>query len=68
MIRILAITSTKTYKSRRFLISDEMRMFFDNLKNVQKIYGSYEDYVFSTSEGNVHCKTISDCIRINAFR
>ena len=57
------MSSTKTYKSRRFPISDEMRMFFDNLKNVQKIYGSYEDYVFSTSEGNVHCKTISDCIR-----
>ena len=30
---------------------------------IQKMYGSYDGYVFSTAEGNAHCKTISDCIR-----
>jgi len=61
--KVYFMSSTKTYKSRRFPISDEMLLFFQNLKSVQEVYGCYEGYVFSTNAGNVHCKTISDCIR-----
>ena len=58
------LSSTKTYKSREFPISDEIMMLFSKIKKVQDEYGCYKGFVFSTSsDGQVHCRTISDCIR-----
>ena len=57
------LSSTKTYKSREFPISDEIMMLFIKIKKVQDKYGCYNGFVFSTSVGNVHCRTISDCMR-----
>lgn len=61
--KVYYLSTTKTNKTRMFPISDEMFCFFENLKLLQRECGCYEDYVFSTAEGNVHGKTISDCIR-----
>lgn len=57
------MSSTKTGKSRRFPISDEIMDLFHRIKKVQNEYGSYEDFIFSTADGQVHGKTISDCMR-----
>ncbi len=57
------MSSTKTGKSRRFPISAEIMDLFHRIKEVQREYGSYGDFVFSTSDGQVHGKTISDCMR-----
>lgn len=57
------LSSTKTYKSRKFPISDEIKSLLIRIRNVQDKYGCYNGFVFSTSDGNVHCRTISDCMR-----
>ena len=57
------LSSTKTGKSRMFPISDEIMKLFNRIREVQREYGSYGDFVFSTSNGQVHGKTISDCMR-----
>lgn len=57
------MSSTKTGKSRRFPISDEIMDLFHRIIKVQNEYGSYEDFIFSTADGQVHGKTISDCMR-----
>lgn len=57
------LSSTKTYKSREFPISDEIMSLLVRIRNVQDKYGSYNGFVFSTLDGNVHCRTISDCMR-----
>lgn len=57
------LSSTKTYKSREFPISDEIMNLFAKIKEVQDGYGCYKGFVFSTSSGQVHCRTISDCMR-----
>lgn len=57
------LSSTKTYKSRQFPITEEILSLFNKIKNVQDEYGNYKGYVFSTLEGNAHCKAISDCMR-----
>lgn len=57
------LSSTKTYKSREFPISDEIMSLLIRIRNVQDKYGCYNGFVFSTSDGNVHCRTISDCMR-----
>ena len=57
------LSSTKTYKARQFPVTNEIMSLFIRIKKVQEKYGSYNGYVFSTSDGNIHCKTISDCMR-----
>ena len=57
------LSSTKTYKSRKFPISNEIMSLLISIINVQDKYGCYNGFVFSTSVGNVHCRTISDCMR-----
>ncbi len=57
------LSSTKTYKSRKFPISDEIMSLLICIRNVQDQYGCYKGFVFSTSSGQVHCRTISDCMR-----
>lgn len=57
------LSSTKTYKSREFPISDEIMRLFIRIRKIQEEYGCYEGFVFSTSDGQVHCRTISDCMR-----
>lgn len=57
------LSSTKTYKSREFPISDEIMSLFLKIRKVQEEYGCYKGFVFSTSDGQIHCRTISDCMR-----
>lgn len=57
------LSSTKTYKSREFPISNEIMKLFIRIRKVQEEYGCYNGFVFSTSDGPVHCRTISDCMR-----
>lgn len=56
------LSSTKTYKTRQFPITDEIMLLFQKIKRVQEEYGSYNGFVFSTSDGQVHCRTISNCM------
>lgn len=56
------LSSTKTYKSRQFPITDEIMLLFQKVKRVQEEYGSYDGFVFSTSDGQIHCRTISNCM------
>ena len=57
------LSSTKTYKSREFPISDEIMRLFMKIRKVQEECGCFRGFVFSTSDGQVHCRTISDCMR-----
>lgn len=57
------LSSTKTYKSRHFPISNEIMQLLQKIKKVQEEYGIYKGFVFSTADGHVHCKVISDCMR-----
>lgn len=58
------ISSTKTYKSRQFPISDKMMRLFEQIAQIQRQYGCYDNFVFSTAvDGNIHGRTISDCMR-----
>ncbi|MCR2049716.1 site-specific integrase [Acetatifactor muris] len=57
------ISGTKTYKSRQFPISDEMIILFRKIIRLQEKSGCYDDFVFSNSEGRIHGRTISDCMR-----
>lgn len=57
------LSSTKTYKSREFPISEEIMSLFLKIRNVQEEYGCHKGFVFSTSDGQIHCRTISDCMR-----
>lgn len=61
--KIYSVSSTKTNKSRRFPITEEILLLFERVRSIQEEYGSQGDFVFSTSDGHVHGRTISDCMR-----
>lgn len=57
------LSETKTHKTRQFPISDDLMEFFKKIKYVQEIYGRFGNYVFSTANGNIHCRTMESCMR-----
>lgn len=57
------IDSTKNKKCRIFPISNEIRDLFGRIDDVQNKFGICEDFVFSTSKGRYHGRTISDYMR-----
>ena len=57
------ISSTKTYKTRTFPISDNILLFLEGIRSLQSQYGCYNGFIFSTASGKAHVKTISECMR-----
>lgn len=57
------IGKTKTGKSRKFPIDNNIRVLLDDIERVQKEYGYDREFVFSDENGRVHGCRISSCLK-----
>lgn len=58
--RVYYMSTTKTDKERTLPITDGLREFFNDMKELQSKYGITDDFVISTRSGKLHTRNLSD--------
>lgn len=54
------ISDTKTEKNRTIPITEGLRSFLNDMRELQKKYGIEDDFVISTASGKLHTRNLSD--------
>lgn len=57
------ISLTKNHKTRYFPITSELKAVFQKIRKIELQRDCISEYVFSDSNGRVHCTRISECMR-----